>query len=667
MKIDELPVDIWHNIISIGVKDLQILTLTDILSLSEVNRLLYGVLHHNIIWYDIFRWYYFDLITQYNIIDDDPNLEEHEKTIGYCSNVPYFERTMTFYHKDMKFRLYMEKYKPREQVYNIAFFLDSFNDFDYIPIIKNYEKDQRKRCYNDLVFDITKRSLACNLLNTYSFRLGIKYFNRLISEDIKDSSPGAFEWFWFKINGFDKAFSDMIFSRLLKLTEIHALLYKEIYLEILQHRSWGEKVSLIQIDESSKGTIVFQDNKIFGELMWYIIRLILSKLGRKCKFYSPEEYFEYSETYCLEDFSILRIYNENVKGHHILVYSILMKILHDFLLSKYNFKIGAQNSYGTISINFSNTFFMINNHYFLIPRDANNSYVVEHYTSKQVIQYLRTEFNLSTLTQISYYLKPLLLKDMLAYFMNLDTKCGVKRSYAISQPETSFVLDNLWIVGMEKRSCVGYKYKEYQFAKFVCNFLQMEYREGGFSKFMYCSEFEKFFNQENNFIYFNSVMEAIELNPLKKKMLVEYFKLNLDDMSRIFQTNFKLLDPVNSKIAFQRMQPKLDADNNTHIINGEIYKRGMLVGHTKFHSLGIVLDIIKSINSNATYCKVYTSQGYIETYSTSSLRKVSRNIVHKTDSIAKFLLNVCGVDVLGLLLFSSFENDSNNSRFLQID
>lgn len=666
MKIDELPVDIWHNIISIGVKDLQILSLVDILSLCEVNRLLYGVLHHNIIWYDIFRWYYFDLIAQYNI-DDDPNLEEYEKTKGYCSNIPYFERTMAFYHKDMKFRLCLEKYEPRAEVYNIAFFLDSFNDFDYIPIIKNYENDQKKRSFNDSVFDISKRSLACNILNTYNFRLGIKYFNKLIRKDIKYSSPGAFEWFWYKINCFDKGFSDMIFSRLLKLRELHALLYKEIYLEILQHRSWGEKVSLIQIDESSKGTIVFQDNKTFGKLMWYILRLILSKLGRKCKFYSSEEYFEYTETYCLEDFSILRVYNEDVKGHQILLYSILMKVLHDFLFSKYNIKIGAQNSNETISMSFSNTFFMIKNHYFLIPRDANNSYVVDHYTSKQVIQYLRTELNLSTLTQISYYLKPLSLKDMLEYFMNLDSKCGIKPSCSISQPETNFVLDKLGIVGMEKRSCVGYKYKEYQFAKFVCNFLQMEYKEGGFSKFMYCSEFEKFFNQDNNFIYFNSVMEVIEPNLLKKNMLVEYFGLNLEDTSRIFQNNFELLDPVNSRIAFQRMQPKLDTDNNTHILNGETYKRGMLVGHTKFHSLGIVLDIIKSGHSNATYCKVYTSQGYIETYSTSSLRNVSRNIVHKTDSVAKFLLNVCGIDVLGLLLFSSFKNDSNNPGFLQID
>ncbi|CUM55329.1 unnamed protein product [Debaryomyces tyrocola] len=667
MKIDKLPVDIWHNIIKIGVRDLQILALTDILSLSEVNRHLYNALHDNIIWYDIFRWYYFDLITQYNI-HEDSNLDIYERTIVYSSDIRYFEKTMMFYHKDIKFRLYMEKYRPREQVYNISFFLDNFVDMDYIPIIKNYENNQRKRYYNDLVFDITRRSLACNLLNTYNFKLGIRYFNNLIKGDIRKSSSslGAFEWFWYKMNSFDKAFSDMIFSRLLKLTEIYTLLYKEVYLEILQHRSWGNKVNFVQNDESAKGTIIFLDNKTFGKLMWYMLRLILSKFGRKCKFYSSQEYFEYMETYCLEDFSILRIYNEDFKGHHILLYSILMKILDEFLLSKYNFKIGIQNSSENISINISNTFLMIKNHYFLIPRDANNSYVVDHYTSKQVIQYLREEFNLSTLAQISHYLKPLSLHDMLAYFMNLDTRCGVKPSYSISQPELSSVLDKPEKNGEEMRSCVGYKYREYQFAKFVCNFLQMEYKEGGFSKFMCCSEFEKYFNQENNFIYFNSVIEVIELDPLKKKMLVEYFKLNLDDKSRIFQNNFNLMDPANSRIAFQRMHPSLGVENIAHVIKGETYKRGMLVGHTKFHSLGIVLDIINSTTSMATYCKVYTSQGYIETYSTSSLRKISRNIVHKTDSVAKLFIDVCGIDVLGLLLFSSF-SDLHAPGFIQID
>ncbi|CAR65985.1 DEHA2G16632p [Debaryomyces hansenii CBS767] len=668
MKIDKLPVDIWHNIIKIGVRDLQILTLTDILSLSEVNRLLHNALHDNIIWYDIFRWYYFDLITQYNV-NEVQSSEIYQRTIVYSSDIRYFEKTMMFYHKDIKFRFYMEKYRPREQVYNISFFLDNFSDMDYIPIIKNYENDRRKCDYDDLAFDITRRSLACNLLNTYNFKLGIRYFNKLIKEDIRKSpsAPGAFEWFWYKMNSFDKAFSDMIFSRQSKLTEVYALLYKEVYLEILQHRSWGDKVKFFQNDESSKGTIIFQDNKTFGKLMWHILRLILSKFGRKCKFYSSQEYYEYMDTYCLEDFSILRIYNEDFKGHHILLYSILMKILDEFLLSKYNFKIGTQNSSENISINFSNTFLMIKNHYFLIPRDANNSYVVDHYTSKQVIQYLRAEFNLSTLAQISNYLKPLSLKDMLVYFMNLDTKCGVKPSYSVSQPELNSILDKPEKNEVGMRSCVGYKYKEYQFAKFVCDFLRMEYKEGGFSKFMYCSEFEKHFNQENNFIYFNSVIEVIESDSLKKKMLVEYFKLNLDDKSRIFRNNFNLMDPANSRIAFQRMNPRLDVENNANVINGETYKRGMLVGHNKFHSLGIVLDIINSTSSPATYCKVYTSQGYIETYSTSSLRNISRNIVHKTDSVAKIFIDVCGIDVLGLLLFSSFKNDPHAPGFIQID
>lgn len=668
MKIYDLPTDIWHRIVRIGIEDLQILNISDILNLSAVNRLLYGLLQDNAIWYHIFRWYYFDLLHEYGITD--LICDDLQVTAKYTSDISYFDRTMFYYDKEILFRNCIQKYKPRDEVYNIAYFLDKFtDDFDYIPIIKNYvENERRSQHISDnehWTFDITRRSLACNLINAYNFKLGINFFGKFIKDSIHPT-PSLFEGFWLKTNLFDKAYPEMVFHRRTKLNEVYKLLYKEINLHILLHKSWGNKVLLKQTTETSKSTIVMIDNKTFGKFMWHILRLILSVFGRNCTFYSPNESLEYMENYCLEDFSILRLYREEVKGHPILLYSILMKILDETIFSKYDFQIGEIGVASTVAMKMTSAFLIIGDHYFLIPKDATSFYTIEHYTFQQVIRYLRSEFNLSTFAQISRYMKPLDLKDMLTYFLNLDTKYGAKSIYSLSHPESKLLSSNPLITS--EKFLVGYKLEEYQFAKFVCSFLQNDYNEKGLTKFMLCSEFEKYFNQSNNFIYFRALIDAIQLEPSKIKMITDYFKLNLSDRSKIFQNNFDLLNPINSKIAFGRICPKLDGSNTTNC-DGKNFDKGMLVYHTKFNSLGVIINIINrnGSGSNVSYCKVYTSQGYVETYSALSLRKIANCVTNMAGPITNCFLDICGIDVFGLLHCSSFKNGIESPQFNQID
>lgn len=643
MNVLNLSLDVWSYIINIGE-----LGISDVLHLMQTNRQLNSLLKHNVIWYKLVHDRYLKVLIDYDVESVKPLIDDKD-------NIEFYSLTIDYYKKELYFKRFLESES------DIRRYLDLFvQDHDYLPILYNYQQQFNESILQGkLYIDLKRPAFVLNLLIAQEYKLAFQYFNTLLNNENSDCSPSLYERFWFKVSLFDKGSHKYIHFRSQKLKEIFNKLHQEIVIKKFYNRTKNGNIILHQHPNNEKDTLVFENEDHFNQLTVEIFRLTLSCFKFDNPMVSKYDHLvfnNYCKSYFLEDFSILRVYGNNIKGHPFLIMSILMKVMHEFLLSKYNIKFQGHENFEDITINMTPTYLRLRNHVFSFDRKILHLHTqFEVYTIDEVIRNLRDR----SYFEVSKFIEPLDFKYITECYLHLDYFLGAKSLSTIIRPDNYFESNlpvSLTVLLDKDLSLVTYE--DYLFLKLICKFVQDKDSNNELLDTMFCSEFEKTLNSMNNFIHFNAIYQVFNDNKTKQNRLRQHF---FTDSDNSFTSNFNLSDP-SSKISLSKILQSYHCSEPT--IQNK-FQGGSIIKHKKFICYGIVLGKVIASNNNIVYYRVYTTKRSVECYREDSMILIDNSTPNMSDIIS-FVINSCGIDILGLLFYKGLQINGDFPRFVTI-
>lgn len=622
--LHKFPLDIWNYIIEFGH-----LTIQDVLNLLVVNKQLHLLLKHNSVWQRIVFAAYLDSQLQFGL---------HAATATNTNFIDYFKLCMKFYHKDLKYRNAIKNNNP-----DIRYFLDMFStDSDYLPILYRYYQELPST-YLAANLSLAEKSITKSLLQAQCALLGFSYFDKIFQGSVDVNNPLELENFWFHTSLLDKNCHRLVHSRAEILNKVFSLLHKEIEINTFFNRSRSLDIQLVPVD-GEKDVLILLDGDTLMQLIIQIFRLTLSCLEFSNPLMSTDDpvvYDKYTNSYFLEDFSILRVYNGQVKGHPFIIMAILIKVINEFLFSKYHIKFEGLDHYEKVQINMTSTYLRVRNHLFSFDRTALSSYTnFNVYSIDEVVSHLRDR----SYFEISKFIEPLEFKYVVECFLHLDTFMDARSLNTILRPDYYF---NQPLVALKRFSDYDFDFitpHDYSFMKLICRYLQDINSNNDFLDKMFCSEFEATMNRLNNLIYFNVIHKIFKGTPSKLQKFEDHFLEGRYDW--VFSKTFDLHD-ANSKISLRRILKHCPYSEVGH----GIFIPGVIVHHTKFDTYGILLGRVITNNDNVYYYRVFTTKKTMECYNVNSISVIDSR-TKNLDYLVNFVIKSCGEDILGTLFFN---------------
>ncbi|CAH6723096.1 hypothetical protein CLIB1444_13S00232 [[Candida] jaroonii] len=651
MGIQDLSLDIWNYIIHEGQLDI-----TDVIRLLCVNNRLRNLLKHNSIWYRIIYDRYLSIQIQYDIKAAQDLVDKRNNT---SSSIDFYSLSMQFYRKEVKLG------RELQNCNDIRKFLDTYvDDDDYLPIIYNYYYKMQEvlpRSKRDSL-GLRMRAVALNLLIAQSYKLAMNYFYDLL-KNVNLTSPSSFEEFWFKVSLFDKGSHSMIQSRNHTLNKIYDKLHQEITIKQFYNRKGS--IQLLPNsghDGSGKDVLIIQDNNSLIYLIIKIFQITLSCLRFNNSLISQIDevvYDKYCKSYFLEDFSLLRLYSGAVKGHPFLIMAILMKVLEEFLLSKYVIKSGTTGDVVNVTITMTSTYLKVGKYLFSFDRKVLTMFSnFEVYTIDEVVQNLRDR----SYFEISKFIEPLDFKYIIECYLHLDYFLDARSLNTILRPDYYFnhsVIDNS---SLQEKDYNMITIDDYNFIKLMCRYMQDKTSDNDLLDTMFCREFEASLNHLNNFIHFRSFFKLFKDNEDKQKTIVNFFMRTHSNYS-IVTGNFDLNDP-SSKISLSKINSKYPFNINNG--SNDSFTSGQIIKHIKFDTYGIVLGRVLTGNNDFEYYRIFTTKKTRECYNGTSMTCINSDTPN-VDDITEFVLKSCGEDILGLLFFEDLVKSSTCLTFKPLE
>ncbi|CUM63046.1 uncharacterized protein PRCAT00000609001 [Priceomyces carsonii] len=648
MPLEDIPLDVWYIIFIIGN-----LTISDGLSLRETSSQIFLQLRHNYMWHKLLRNNWTDLGVAYSWKD---SLETCPFKLDVTTS---FQHAVSFNRQEVKFAKGLNNCLAAGRDTVLTLIDEYGGKRETVPIIaKLLERSTynlRKNIDKGIqVVDIMEPSLLTNLLIGENFRIGLETLKEILIHKTEIDNISSFERFWFGVSFFDHYFHRLIKSRKEKTRHIRKILYEEIYVkELIYKLTPGIKFS----NDGTAQSIVFRDNTCFCRFITRVLRLSCSCFKLQEKFFEHKNCHKYFNSYFLEDFYISRIYAGEAKGHPLVLMSIFGKILDEFL-SSFKIRIGPEQEEQKISLKITKYFLQVDKWYFHFqPKLVDKSlfYEVQSFGLREVVRFLRSNFNYSGRDQFNLVLRKISIEEMALYFFNLNDYFGADSMSTLFYHEkllnkTGVGIPDYWL----ERDISFIKVDDYKLAASICKYLFCETLERKSEPLLQDPSLSGFLVQ----IHLMIICRIMD-NSAKLKYYLEKKQLNL------FLDFFNLKEIATSYALKEALESSLDiigqGDGKPDTFSE------MLVWHPKFDTLGVVynLDLIKG--ERRSYCHVYTLAKSFEVYDVKSLTALDGLDSFTMKKIIKYFLAECGIESFGFLFFKTLANVSTNPHFLKYD
>ncbi|KAG7192383.1 uncharacterized protein KQ657_001782 [Scheffersomyces spartinae] len=216
--------------------------------------------------------------------------------------------------------------------------------------------------------DISKLSLCVNLLLVNHFTLGLEAV--LFDDNEFDiDSDKDLERTYFYLGLFDRASYKLIPLRAKMLTLIGNRISAYI-------RSYSSQLIDVQIYANE---IIFSRDKNYSVFLNAMVRIVLDTLFSGNPFHDDDhDHHGDAIDPTAEDYSILRVYGKQARGHYQVVYAILAKCLKENVFNKYKITITKTNTSQYIPVNVRKYVLEIGNHAFLhaLLEDTTSGWIV---------------------------------------------------------------------------------------------------------------------------------------------------------------------------------------------------------------------------------------------------------------------------------------------------
>lgn len=647
MHIVDFSLDVWKLIIDHGQ-----LEIGDVLNMMLTCKPLAVTLRHNLIWYTLLYDNYLKALEWFDL-DRAKEIMKCRESLNH-RELEYFDLCMTFYQKDRKFRDLLMKNNN-----DIRYYLDEFSeDDDYIPIIYNLCENLRKR-YTEMIIEgedipIGVQGICLNLLKSHTFRIGMKYVAGVVNTP-DFQNPPSLEQFWLHVSLLDPNAFEMVKYRSIAMKKIAKLLHTEITTRMFYNMKGTTDIQLIMKD-NLPDILVFKDEDTLIKLIIHMFKLILSCLEFNNPLIPLEDKLvldKYSKSYYIEDFSILRIYSGQVKGHPFLLMSILIKVVEEFLTNRYEIRLQGFEEPQTIQMDITSTYLRVRQYLFSFDRKILTlSADFEIYTVNEVVQNLRDR----SYFEISKFIEPLGFKYIVDCYLNLDYFMDCKSLGLILRPDFYFIKGST-VSSLGDASYGLVSYKHYSFIKLICRYIQDKETDTRLLGSIFCQELEKMLNQMNTFIHFRTVYQLLDKTPNKQEQIKRYF-FNEGSANFSFTNCLDLQGSIGSKVSFDRIF-------NSSVDAFTTEETGAIIRHNKFDNFGVIIGKLINIGGT-TFYRVYTTKRTFEMYSEQSVTVVDAKSNH-LPQLMNFVIKSCGEEILSLMTFSKLINPNNNPKFVTSD
>ena len=642
--LDKLPIDVWRIILYTGFFELGSWTLDDVFNILMTNRRLYCNLREDTIWSDLLRLLYKNTLDSYELerVLDIEGSQLYRNGMNYY----YFNEVMRFYKKERILDHYSVKYKSNDQKYNVGFFVEKFwDDFEYIPILKNRIGRLRSRCLENFSnadkgrFDISLWGLYENILDALNFRIGLTYY---ILSDNSDAHPTSLEGFWFRIGHFDKLATISTNPRKNKLKLVRKRLHDKIVIPLTQS-AWGRNVRLDF--NTLSPTIIFSDDFSLGKFLHNLIRATLDNLEEQVCPSSSREDLDTNNRYCLKDFSLMRFYCNETRGHPLLFNSVLLMVIYKFLCEDYQIKVRDRtiDIEGLLAMNES--FIFCCGHYYFIQRKTRHARLL-HFKKEELLQHLWNERHPVNAAQLSRFMKQLKIGDFKDFLLNLDLNDSLHSLSNIDLGESLSSGSNHRQVEYIWNS--NFSFQDYAFVRFLCKDIKHLTTERLHPEsYLKCAQY---LCQKNNIIHLKSICYLVGDTGQKRLLEGLGSLLYFNGPPDYFNDPSCYIKLVN--IIINRNK------NGEHTPLDSSFKIGKFVHHPKFKVDGIVLNLFEKeiIGKSIEYANVFISSKMIETYSLSSLEAYTDPSM--TQAVAKEFFVSGDLEILGTLFFTSYDHSN---------
>lgn len=270
---------------------------------------------------------------------------------------------------------------------NLQIYLQNYKDIEFLPIAIDDLNLLESRFPIEL--NLSKISKLNNLIIRFHFRFGIDSLRK----------HNDLEQFWFNLSYFDKSFHKLAHQRIRKLERIHKKLYSEVYLKYLINHITVENnpgnhytqktFKHGSTSNQSQGPTLNLSQVNYVRYISKSILVILKELSPDLIFshINQPQLDSFISDLFIEDFSIVRIYAGQSKGHPLLMMSILQKVLTTFF-GQFTFKVDLEvrNITPTICKNF----LQVGNHHVLITlNETKMRYSFQVFSFPELYRFLR--------------------------------------------------------------------------------------------------------------------------------------------------------------------------------------------------------------------------------------------------------------------------------------
>lgn len=521
------------------------------------------------------------------------------QALGFLSLRPLgYTRAAAFYRKFCHFRQALDQYDAL--ALNVAHFVAAFTtDTDYIAVATLYLKE----CLATLE-DLSRVALVQNLLHCQNYRLGFEYMSRLTGTGVPTLATiphfAEYENFWFRLSHFDKCSHRLVLARMDKFGVIARALHQRVMADVAS----GNGCGFDYVERGNKRPqLYFDDDWAVVQFVVKVIGITLSTLG------SDNSTSRYMASHYLEDFSVLRLYANEVMGHPMVVSAVVLKALSDFTAQ---FEIVVGDGHG-LDVTLTKHFVHVNNHFVLIDtKTTTGNYNVKVFTRRQVIERLRRSHSIHTADQILSFLSPVDLGFLMRYFLTLELSGYGQLVSSFLETEDHGEAMARWF----PTSLVGISRDDFKLVQFGYGCVQTSGLPPP------PSAVAATFGHLNNFIHYSALCDIVQ-------------------KQRGTLAALRLVEP--GAITMASICQGLDTGTQDSSLVGA------LVSHTRLHVYGVVVGVVSRGASH--YCKVYTQFGTLETF-----RRESVQTVTDKATVTAFVRH-SAIDVLGLIFCKRWRGD----------
>lgn len=630
-SLEHLPLDIWCRIIESGH-----FSIRQVVELLKLNRQLNRVLKHNAIWYNLLYTNYLQILLQY-----DTGKAKHLVQHRNDKNLNFYNICLSIYKKDLKFTHYLNN----ETDFN-KFVVAFTQDDDYLPIIYNHYFNINNIPYNlknEMCLSLSQRAFCLSLLNMYSYRLGLTYYKQIWKSPPGDSSPSMFEEFWFKVSLLDRYCHHFIFARQKLLTTIFKTLHKEITVKLFYNQSEG----IAMCPDKDKDILTFANRQVLIEVIKRIFTLTFSCLSFENLYIAENSRVleNFTEFDFLKDFSILRIYAGKAKGYPYLIMSLLAKILHEVLVSKYRIRFADSLHDHDILIKLTSLHIIIEDYFFLIRWNGVHRFKVE------TLQDIIATFGRYGMSRL---LIPLDLNDVNSACLLNDSNSLFPYIHEIN-PNNYF---NCRIKDLDKLVNLFFCFmtpQSYKFNRIILRLL----KDGNiltYDQQKHCIELAVLaLYKATNFIHFKTIYNLLD-EPIKSVFLNHIISQN----GQFATINYESRDQgPDLRIIRSSLTATKEIPVNESTLHP--FQPGHIVKHNKFETYSIILGKLNEDDETPFY-KVISTNYTIDCFKETSLLLITL-LTPNVELIIHYLIKMIGEDIIGLLHYDYLVVESSVPRF----